>query len=1289
MRSLLGKFWLTCAGIIILLAVLLSIVRVLLPQVDRYRGDAEHHLGAALGQDVRIGRLAAEWRGLGPRLVMHELRIGSADTGGESRFERAEVEIDVLRSLMRRTLYLRQLLVAGLHLTAQRLPDGTIEVAGLSLGRERAVSQPAAHWSAWLFAQGRLSVEDSELVWIDRIDPDDVRSYHFHGIGFESRSAQDRHQLAGRLQPPPEWGTAVRFALDLQLPAAAPWRAELYLDSDDLRPAAWPAAPGGLRITSGEGGARLWLNWEGGSLRRFDGDLSLRGLTIAADGDAADTASSAAAPAAAGVFSADTASALFSWRRAQQGWRLDVGELVLGHGGESSPPRRFAVAASGAQGEEMQVLAHMDALELADGLRLFALSRHAPAFLAAAVDGLQPRGLLRDIGFAWQSGQPPRFDLQATFEEVGGKPWSGVPGLSGVAGRLRVDEDGGELDMHAGDSAPTFDGLFREALPSARFGAHMHWERREAGWRLHAPEFGFANADVTLDARGRMDWSDAGGAPEVELHATFQAATMARISSYLPVGIMPAGTVSWLDSAIQGGVVPRGELILRGNLGDFPFRSGEGLFRVDFDVREGLLTYARDWPPITGIEANVVFEGQGMRIAATGGHTLDARIGATQVAIADLRGKPALLTVRGEAQAQGADALRFLRDTPLAERFGAYVQEVEAEGEVRLDLALDLPLGSAPTVSGTVTFLESTLLIADGKVDITNIQGGLRFSGTGPGAGLGAEGITARILGLPATVRVSSSGDGTLRQTRIEARGAAGAQDIADLLHVPADWLEGTSAWRAQLVVPDGEEIRTAGMPLQIESMLEGMAIALPLPLSKPAADPLPLRIQMRLPRSSERPLTVSLGDRLALALAFAESGALERGALHFGAGGAQLSAGHGLRVSGQTEDLSLSGWQRVLTAARSQGAGEQIAGEVAPPALSAVDLGVGRLEVFGRLFHDARIAARAGEAGWALDVDSREMAGRIDIPRSAGAPWAAELAYLHLAASDEQDAASEGDSVDPRSLPALRISSERFSYDGKELGRLQLSASPRAAGLRLDQLSLHSPIMRIDARGDWVRAGEEQFSSFSIEFAAEDFGRALGSFGYADSIGGGKGQSTIVARWRGPPTAFALARLHGSMDLTITNGRLLEVEPGAGRIFGLISLQALPRRLTLDFSDFFAKGFSFDRITGSFAVRDGLATTDDLVMVGPAARIEARGDIDLVGRNYDQSIVVVPSVGSGLPIAGMVVGGPPIGAALLLMERLFKNNIERITRMHYRVKGPWHDPVIERLQDSVQSGKR
>jgi uncharacterized protein YhdP len=123
-----------------------------------------------------------------------------------------------------------------------------------------------------------------------------------------------------------------------------------------------------------------------------------------------------------------------------------------------------------------------------------------------------------------------------------------------------------------------------------------------------------------------------------------------------------------------------------------------------------------------------------------------------------------------------------------------------------------------------------------------------------------------------------------------------------------------------------------------------------------------------------------------------------------------------------------------------------------------------------------------------------------------------------------------------------------------------------------------------------------------------------------------------------------------------------------------------LPRRLSLDFSDIFQKGFSFDRIEGDFILKDGNATTQNLVMDGPAARIEAQGRIGLGARDYDQIVTVNPNVTSSLPVAGAVVGGLGVGAAMLLAQQILEPEIDKATRVKYRVSGPWDNPEVKRI---------
>ncbi len=171
---------------------------------------------------------------------------------------------------------------------------------------------------------------------------------------------------------------------------------------------------------------------------------------------------------------------------------------------------------------------------------------------------------------------------------------------------------------------------------------------------------------------------------------------------------------------------------------------------------------------------------------------------------------------------------------------------------------------------------------------------------------------------------------------------------------------------------------------------------------------------------------------------------------------------------------------------------------------------------------------------------------------------------------------------------------------------------------------------------------------------------------------------------WGGGPRADFLALLDGDVKLLLENGQLEEVEPGAGRMLGLVSFVALPRRLSLDFRDVFNKGFAYDRIEGSFEVEDGIASTCDLSLQGPSADIGIVGRVDLEDEIYEQGAVISANVGNTLPLVGAVVGGPPGAAAMLIFSQIFKKPLAEVGQVYYAMSGAWDDPAIE----SVSSGR-
>jgi uncharacterized protein YhdP len=263
--------------------------------------------------------------------------------------------------------------------------------------------------------------------------------------------------------------------------------------------------------------------------------------------------------------------------------------------------------------------------------------------------------------------------------------------------------------------------------------------------------------------------------------------------------------------------------------------------------------------------------------------------------------------------------------------------------------------------------------------------------------------------------------------------------------------------------------------------------------------------------------------------------------------------------------------------------------------------------------------------------------------------------------------------------MPVLDVAIGKLNVEGIGLGKLGLQTATRADGLRIERLSVVSDMLDISARGSWREGQGEAVSDIDITINDGKLETLLQELDYQEELSGGRFSGTLRASWPGAPWDFRPESLEGRLHLVIGKGRLLNVKPGAGRVFGLVSLHTLPRRLSLDFSDLFKKGFAFDHIEGSFVLNDGNAFTSDLYIEGPAARIDISGRIGLADKDYDELVTVVPHVSSSLPIAGAIAGGPVVGAALLVAEHLLGDELEKRTRFthrQYTVTGPWSDPV-------------
>lgn len=1299
LRVLSRHTWWWSAATIVLLAIALTAARLLLPQLDNYRQQLEMEASAAVGQPVAIGDLKVGWHGLGPRLVLRDVKL--FDRSGTQEllgFGRAYIDISVPGSLYQRQLEFGDLTLDGVVLNVVRRIDGRYAIEGVNLPQQELEGDTSGALK-WLLRQPRLVLKESLVRWRDERSGSRLE---FTQVNLRIYNNGDRHRLAGDVVLPETMGGALTLRIDaLGDPQHADQlQVNFYFKGAQLRLAQWlvdrPAL--GMHVVNGTADIELWGLWQQRQLRQLRGEVGLQEFYLARDLNADAVAETGADVDAVGseaegatVKLLPSLAGRFVWQGDGAAWQLELERLQLG---SDWPPARVHIAQWLREGERtLEIASNFARLQTLAELALN--SALLPPELQQQLAQLQPRGDLHDayLKLKLQPEQPPHYFARARIENLGVNPWEKLPGFEGLDLQLNLDQSGGVADLESSGAYLDTHGLFRELLPLDGLHGQVAWQQLAAGWGIDLRQLRVSNNDLEAQLQGRVELPGGDASPRVDLQAQITRGDGAMTFRYLPVGIMNEKTVAWLDRGIVAGQVSDGALVLQGPLRQFPFVDGSGRFEIGFKVSDGIVDYAEGWPRIEAIAAAVTFAGNSMSIHGQRGKVLASDINDVKVGIADFSAHTPRLMLAGETRGTTGDLLRFLEQSPLQKEFGQLTSGSEASGRSRLGLKLDIPLaGDEPiATSGWVSFDNSAINLKRFGVDLAAINGRMEFTDHS----LKAEKIVAEVLGQPAQLTITTAPQPRNSGNIIfEAKGTSRLAALARRIDLPFfAHLKGESGWQARLEIPRGSNAPI----LRVTSPLDGTAVALPEGLGKAANAVRPLE------------LLAEFGDKATLwrfdygkallngifeQIHDDEGSRLNRAELRLGQV-AQLPPVPGFRVAGFIDHFDYEAWRPILFADEAKKPPQNRAKKEAPPTLvTDVDLGLNSARLFGQRLHQVKLQAQRSSSAWNAQVESQELAGKITLPDDWKNPLEMELGRLYLAA-DEGGIKKRGgagtpapastpaaEAVDPRELPPLRIKSGDTRYGKAALGRMALVTTRRANGMGVETLQLESETANIKLQGSWLRGGDgKQRSQLTGTLDIHDLGNLLAGFGYVEAVKKGKGNSTVDLKWDGPLIDPSVARLEGAVKFDIKDGRLLEVEPGAGRLFGLLSVQALPRRLTLDFSDFFGKGLAFDFMRGRFDFKNGNAVTDDFVLDGPSAQVELQGRVGLVARDYDQQLKVTPHVTSGLPLAGAVVGGVVVGAAVLLVEKLLKSKIDRATGIRYHVTGSWDAPVMARQE--------
>ena len=1269
----LGRWALQFAvGFVIVLALLVGVARLLLPEASRFADDIRRVAATNTGMELDFQLLSAGVSLYGPELRLSGVTLRFPDEVPVLVAGEVAVALDLWKLLTR-----AEMLPSLIHVESADL-DIQINAAGELLLQGRP-------WVDFITNRNpqdrlpelRIKLEGIALSFSDQRRASAQLNAVVHSLF--ARINDDALEIEADVEPSKALGRVIEIdalvpmqLLRVQddLAADTSWRVqilaqEFQLDSW-LRLADIADAP----IIDSNGSAEIQVEFSGIAPVSMQTELDLEQVVLSQPH--ADPV----------VF--ERVAGLLTWSKRKDGYRASGKRIQVERQNSKWPDSQFSVDYRQLADNEFALDADASFVRIEDLL---------PLLRALVPDPLSKFGVTgQAVGDVWngsanfisRDGHIESFDIEAAFGQLGYTASDPDVDIRGISGEVKASEDGGRVNLLAEDARFGLGAVFRAPLEITRLEGLAVWRAGAEGYRLIANdlflETAHGSGSATLELVSDLEFER----PVVDLSAEASMHLGKEIYRYLPRKI-PDKVVAWLKQAITSGSSPHTRFLLRGPLREFPFRDDQGTFLIDIDFVDAGLKFAPDWPAIESASGRLIFENESMytdhnqlRIAGIDVQNAHGRVD-------DLREGVVALKASGPAPLDAV--LGFLKQSPIGPKLGPVFADLRAAGQATGSLSLTLPLKQLDEwqLQGELTLHDGSTWLANLEPRFTALEGTLSIYNRY----IRANSLTGKLLDAPVKLRIQPNDSPDAPFSHLaQVVSTQPYEAIESALNLPSlGVLSGAAEFKAAAFFPAFRE-NAAPFSLHISSDLEGLISSLPHPLAKAAERREDFAAELHFPERGRIELRAALARGLEAYMDFAagdDGWQLSQGTVALAGAPLQERPVDGIALSAYIDRLEFSDW---LTA---------FAGESAPaePALvrqgrwqdmfDSAELMVSELRMFGFRFTDTDIRAAFGDDAWDVEIAGPWLEGRLTVPYELDGPNGinATLDRLLLieALEGAEDSDDEGLDVSPLDFPAFKGTVDDFALGILRLGHLDVDVRRTDKGLETRRLNTRAESFSIEASGDWQVVDSAQRSRLHMEFASTDVQDTLVRLGYSPFIDATSAKMVSDLLWEGAPGMAAIEASTGEIELVISNGVVNEIDAGGGRVLGLLSITSLPRRMALDFSDMTEDKLAFEKISGNFRMDFGDAWTCNLGLTGEVADMAFVGRAGMRAQDYSQVAVVRPHVSNLMPVPAAFLGGPTLGVAALLVSQIFKKPLSGIGESYYTIDGPWADPVVARVQ--------
>lgn len=861
------------------------------------------------------------------------------------------------------------------------------------------------------------------------------------------------------------------------------------------------------------------------------------------------------------------------------------------------------------------------------------------------------------------------------FKNLGWHNYSGF-NLSHLNGQVYLDDKHGYLNIDSDNAYLSLPQPYQRAFNFIHLNGTYRWKKFNNFWRIASDRSYVEIDNISLSPKFSFDWYGSFLNSYLSLNANLSGKRIEELKPYLVRDLMSPKLYAWFQNAIISVPTIDGHVSFNGRLADFPFDNSPGKLQLDLYLNDAILKYHPKWPRAENLNARVVINNRALYADIKKAKLFNSNIDSVSVLIKPLGQHIQHLYLKGKSQLDSQNVLDFAMNSPLKEKL-SLLSSMFFKGKLDLNLDLTIPLypeDKKVKVDGNIQFLENTLDLSK-SFKLTQLSGLLAFTESGI---LNSK-LKANAFNYPLSLKLQNNSESELA---VLANGKMGFNKIKQYFKdIKLNFLTGLFNYNLSIHFLNN----TDSVIAKLKTDLKQSAIQLPKPFYKAIGIDKFLTVAAELSKHNIS-LDFSLDKVLSGKLKFDKDNA------HYKLNHASFSLGnskgqpkqnnHGIMVEGVVDELSVASWLDWYRENNLSFSGQNKSFQNLK-----VDLLIKKLKLYQYQVKDLNFQSENQIKGVLVELNSNMIEGKALIPYDfTNDELLIDLKHLKLQSSKDP---KKTEDITPSNIPALNLKIEKFSFNNIKLGKLVLATKKIRDGLVIDKFVLQAQQYLVKLVGRWQQIDKQHLAEIEGFGQSSSLAELLKLFYIEPVVESKKALLTFKLQAKRSLLSVSPNNLNGNIFVELKNGRIthlskdVESRLGLGKLISILSLQTLPRRLVLDFSDLSNKGFSFDLFKGNFRLNQGTFYTNDSYLEGPVAYVTMKGGVNVEHKLYDMLLEINPHITASLPIVATIAGGPIAGIATWVASKIINQEVNRVNSYTYKISGPWSHPVVQQVKIS------